>query len=208
MTCAELEILVCDYVDGTLSPEQRAEVERHLDGCPECAELARDSAAAVAFMERAAEVEPPPELITKILYDAPWAKEKSGASSLLARLRRWAQPMRQPRFVMGALMTLLSFSMLSRYLPMRQLKAADLRPAAVWATLDDGAQRAWARTVKYYENLKVVYQIQGLLREWQQQEDEQQPAPVAQPTVDERKLPVKGSTTGGTPSPTPPAGSR
>jgi hypothetical protein len=78
----------------------------------------------------------------------------------------------------------------------------------VWATLDDGAHRAWARTVKYYENLKVVYQIQALLREWQQQEDEQKPAAAAQPTVDDRKLPVKGSTTGVTPSPTPPAGSR
>ena len=34
------------------------------------------------------------------------------------------------------------------------------------------------------------------------------PASSAQPKVDERQLPVKGSTTGGTPSPTPPAGSR
>jgi hypothetical protein len=36
---------------------------------------------------------------------------------------------------MGALMTLLSFSMLARYVPMRQIKAEDLKPAAVWATL-------------------------------------------------------------------------
>ncbi len=51
-------------------------MERHLAECPACAELARDSAAAVAFMERAAEVEPPPELMTRILFDAPWRKEK------------------------------------------------------------------------------------------------------------------------------------
>jgi hypothetical protein len=208
MTCAELEILICEYVDGTLSPESRAEVERHLDECQACAELARDSAEAVAFMERAADVEPPPELITKILFDAPWTKEKPKRVGLVGWLRRWTDPIVQPRIVMGALMTLLSFSMLARYVPMRQIKAEDLKPAAVWATLDGGAQRAWARTVKYYENLKVVYQIQALLREWQQQEDEQKPAPAAQPTVDDRKLPVKGSTTGGTPSPTPPAGSR
>jgi anti-sigma factor RsiW len=208
MTCAELEVLICDYVDGTLSPEDRAEMERHLDGCPACAEMARDSAAAVAFMERAADVEPPPELITRLLYDPPWTKAKTRHAGWTGSLRRWLQPIRQPRFVMGALMTLLSFSMLSRYVPMRQIKPSDLRPAAVWATVDDGAHRIWARSVKYYENLKVVYQIQGLLREWQQQEDEQKPAPAAQPTVDDRKLPVKGSTTGGTPSPTPPAGSR
>ena len=70
---------------------------------------------------------------------------------------------------MGMAMTILSFSILSRFVPMQQLKAADLRPSEVWASLDDRAHRAYARTVKYYENLKVVYQIQTLLREWQQQ---------------------------------------
>ena len=76
MNCAEIEILICDYVDGTLSADRRALVERHLAECPACAELARDSAAAVAFIERAAEVGPPPELITRILFDAPWRKNK------------------------------------------------------------------------------------------------------------------------------------
>jgi anti-sigma factor RsiW len=208
MTCAELEILICDYVDGTLAPEQRAEVELHLNGCPTCAEMARDSAAAVSFMASAADVEPPAELITKILYDAPWTKSKPIGSGLWAKLRGWLGPVLQPRIVMSAAMTILSFSMLSRYVPMRQLKPSDLRPSAVWATVDNGAQRAWARTVKYYENLKVVYQIQTLLREWQQQEDELKPAPTAQPKVDDRQLPVKGSAAGGAPSPTPPAGSR
>ncbi|HXA50018.1 MAG TPA: hypothetical protein VNV86_06940 [Candidatus Acidoferrum sp.] len=206
MTCAEAELLICDY--ASLPSAERFELERHLGECPECAELARDSAAALAFMERAADVEPPPELITKILFDAPWTKANMKRAGWLGGLRRWLQPAVQPRFVMGALMTLLSFSMLSRYVPMRQIKASDLRPAAVWATLDDGAHRVWARSVKYYENLKVVYQIQALLREWQQQADEQKPEAAAQPTVDDRKLPVKGSTTGVTPSPTPPAGSR
>jgi len=75
MNCAELEILICDYVDGTLPAAEMSAVKRHLDECPSCAELARDSAAAVGFMQRAADVEPPPELITKILFDAPWTKK-------------------------------------------------------------------------------------------------------------------------------------
>ena len=61
---------------------------------------------------------------------------------------------------------------------MQQLKAADLRPSEVWASLDDRAHRAWARTVKYYENLKFVYQIQTLLRDWQQQEEDQKATEV------------------------------
>ena len=41
MNCAEIEILICDYLDGTLSADRKAEVERHFAECPACAELAR-----------------------------------------------------------------------------------------------------------------------------------------------------------------------
>jgi hypothetical protein len=61
----------------------------------------------------------------------------------------------------------------------------------VWASLDDRAHRAWARSVKYYENLKVVYQIQTLLRDWQQQAEDQKAARPSEQKADDRKLPVK-----------------
>jgi len=193
MNCAELEELICDYVDGTLATARRAEVELHLEACPSCAELARDSAAAVSFMERAATVEPPPELITRILYDAPWAKKAPARARtwLGERLSKLVAPVVQPRFVMGMAMTILSFSILSRFVPVRQIKASDLRPSEIWAGLDDRAHRAWARSMKYYENLKVVYQVQTLLRDWQQQAEEQKAAQPSEPKPDDRKLPVK-----------------
>ena len=57
MNCADVEILLADYVDGTLDvshkSEEKSALEAHLAGCAACAELARDSAGAVAFMERA-----------------------------------------------------------------------------------------------------------------------------------------------------------
>jgi anti-sigma factor RsiW len=188
MNCAQIEILICDYADGTLSDADKAAVERHLAACDACAELARDSASAVAFMGRASEVEPPPELITRILFDAPWSKGKSRSKP-----REWAMallsPILQPKFAMGMAMTILSISMLARFvMPVRQLRPADLRPAEVWAGIEDRAVRTWARTVKFYENLKFVYQIQTTLKEWQQQSDEQKPAAG---TTDDRKLPVK-----------------
>uniref|UniRef100_Q02AX5 Putative transmembrane anti-sigma factor n=1 Tax=Solibacter usitatus (strain Ellin6076) TaxID=234267 RepID=Q02AX5_SOLUE len=208
MNCAELEILICDYVDGTLSATQKAVVESHLKDCPACAELARDSAEAVAFMERAADVEPPPELITRILFQAPRVKEEV-AGKERGWLGRLFAPVLQPRFVMGAAMTVLSFSMLTRFVPVRQLKPSDLRPSEVWASLDDRSHRAWARTVKYYENLKVVYQIQTLLRDWQQQSEDSKPAESAQPKPDDRKLPVKAPPApDGRPNPIPSGGSR
>ena len=204
MNCAELEQLICDYVDGTLTADRKAEVERHLESCPGCAEVARDCAAAVAFMERAADVEPPPELITRILFDAPWtrkapAKARGWMSKLMA-------PILQPRFVMGMAMTILSFSILSKFVPMQQLRATDLRPSEVWAALDDRAHRAWARSVKFYENLKVVYQIQTLLRDWQQQADDQKAAKPSEEKADDRKLPVKALNPEGAPASNPTSG--
>lgn len=209
MSCAELEALICDYVDGTLAAPGRAGVERHLSACPACAELARDSAAAVDFMARAAEVEPPPELITRILFEPPWAASGAGEGKrparrlrepVLARLREWfggrLHAVLQPRFAMGMAMTILSFSMLARYVtPVRQLSAADLQPGKVWAALEDRGYRAWTRSVKFYENLRFVYQIQSTLREWQQQQEEEQrlSGDAEDRKTEDRKLPVKNS---------------
>jgi hypothetical protein len=155
-------------------------------------------------MQSAADVEPPPELVTKILFDAPWSKgrAKDGARQKLA----WVfGSILHPKFAMSAMMTILSLSILARFvMPVRQLKPSDLEPAKVWAGLEDRAYRTWARTVKFYENLKVVYQIQTTLREWQQQDEDQKPASA--PKTDERQLPVKSpaqGTTGGAPLPNP-----
>ena len=214
MTCAEMEEIICDYVDGALPADRKAEVERHLDACPACAELARDSASAVSFMERAADVEPPPELITRILFDPPWAqgKPKSWPEKARAKRRNWLSDLMssllQPRLAMGMAMTILSFSILSRFVPIQQLHPGDLKPAEVWAGLDDRAHRAYARTVKYYENLKVVYQIQTLLSDWQQQAEEQQAAKATEQKTDDRKLPVKTIQPGGAPTSNPSGGPR
>ena len=49
MSCREWESLLAEYVDGALSPEDRARVEQHLAGCPSCA-------AEVAAVQRLAPV--------------------------------------------------------------------------------------------------------------------------------------------------------
>ncbi|HTQ53209.1 MAG TPA: zf-HC2 domain-containing protein [Bryobacteraceae bacterium] len=198
MTCAELEVLICDYVDGTLGPDARTMVEQHLAGCHNCAELARDAAAAVGFMERAAEVEPPPELMTRLLFNAPWVHAKTPATGIKRWFGKILHPVLQPRFAMGMAMTILSFAMLARFVaPARQLRPADLSPSAVWSGLEDRVYRGWQRTVKFYESLKVVYQIQSKLHDWQQQQEEEQrtgtDAEKSRRMPDTHRLPVRGS---------------
>src|SRR5262249_9135637 len=130
---------------------------------------------------------------TRILFDAPWTKGKGKSVQ-----RRWLaailSPILQPKYAMGMAMTILSISMLARFVaPIRQPQLADMQPAKVWAGLEDRAVRAWARSVKYYENLKFVYQIQIMLRDWQQQDEDRNPEAgrkAAPAKTDDRKLPL------------------
>ena len=180
MTCAELEALLCDYVDGTLDGERKAAVEKHLAECATCAEMARDASTAVAFMKRVPLVEPPAELVTRLLFQIPTRAEgrKEGFRSFLGR---WIEPVLQPRFAMGMAMTILSFSLLARFvgIPDQHLRPSDLSPAAVWETVDNRFHRTWDRAVKYYESLRVVYEIQSRLSEWSEEDQ----APTEKPGV-------------------------
>jgi Putative zinc-finger len=176
MNCADLEILLCDYVDGTLHGEPKSAVEEHLATCAACTELVRDASSAVAFMERAAVVEPPAELVTRILFELPAHKRAEHSVSLSAWKRfraKWLEPVLQPRFAMGMAMTVLSFAMLGRFagIEVRQLRPSDLDPVKVWVAVEDRALRTWERTVKYYDSLRVVFEIQTRLREWGDQAD-------------------------------------
>ncbi|MBV6432040.1 MAG: hypothetical protein IANPNBLG_02176 [Bryobacteraceae bacterium] len=169
MTCAEIELLLCDYIDGALRPEQRAEVEAHLAVCAACAELHRDSTGVLGFLERAAAVEPPPSLVTRILHQAPVSQPPvhTARTTFGRLLGRWLEPVLQPRLAMGMAMTILSFAMLGRFagIEARQLRPGDLQPAKVWEAAEDQANRAWTRAVKYYDSLKIVYILQSRLRE-------------------------------------------
>lgn len=174
MTCADFEILLCDYVDGTLDAARRSELEAHQRECAACAELALDVTTAVAFIERAPRVEPPPELLAKIAFQIPTENSiRAGARNWLTG---WLRPLLQPRFAMGMAMTILSFSMLGRFagIEVRQLKPSDLHPAKVWAAVDDRAHRTWVRATKYYENLRLVYEVQSRLQEWSDQDERRQ----------------------------------
>jgi anti-sigma factor RsiW len=195
MTCAQLEIALCDYLDGTLASAEKAEVEQHLSLCAACAELARDAGAAIAFMERVADVEPPPELVTRMFAIA--GTREARASLVRTGFRGWIRnlmhPMLQPRMVMGLSLTILFFGMMARCagIPERRLSAADLDPARVWAGLDDRVHRVWERSVKFYENLRFVYQIQSRLREWREQQDQDNAPAAPAENADDRRLPVK-----------------
>lgn len=176
MTCAELEILYCDYVDGLLREPEKTALQQHLSSCAACAELARDIDAAVAFIAKSEKVEPPAELLTRILHDIPSPKVKPERRSWFRKIFGGVtDTLLQPRFAMGMVMTMLSFAMLVKLtgISQRPIRPADLNPAKIWVTLDDRAHRTWDRAVKYYDNMRLVIEVQSRLKEWSEQDQEQ-----------------------------------
>jgi anti-sigma factor RsiW len=155
MTCNEFEILLADYLDGTLSAGEKAAIEEHRNDCASCAELATDAAGAMAFIERAATVDPPPAMVNRILFEV-----TSGASRSVIKpswierlLGRRAGFILQPRFAMGMAMAVISVAMVGRF----------------WGAAESGVARSWDRAVKGYENLQLVYEVQTQLEEWAQE---------------------------------------
>jgi anti-sigma factor RsiW len=156
ITCTEFEILLADSLDGTLPADRTAAFERHLATCAACAELAADAAGALAFMERAAAVAPPPALVKRILLETSHGPHRrvarpSWTTRLLGRsVTAWLGHVLQPRWVMGTAMAVLSLAMIGRF-----------GPAA-----ENGVHRAWDRALQNYESLALVYDVQTQLQEW------------------------------------------
>ena len=190
MKCAEFEILLSDSLDGTISPSDQARLDEHAGTCAACAELAADCGAAIAFLGKVEPVEPPAELVNRLVFMAPSASAErpvhESKSKWKAVFGGWFAPLLQPRLAMGMAMTILSFSMVGRLLGLqeRQLTMADLEPAKVVATLDLKVHRAYDRAVKYYENVRLVYVIQSQLREWSAQEEEDRRIQSQRSTID------------------------
>jgi len=204
MNCADVEILLCDYLDGTLAPAQRSELEAHLGSCPPCAEFAMDAGAGLAFLEHVPDVQPPQELVTRIMHQAPAGgllkslAPSHGAGAFKKWLHSRLESVRQPRYVYGAMMTILSLSMMTRCagVPVRDLKAEDLNPQRVWVNLETKVERMYDRTIKTYESMRLVYEVRQELRQWREQQQEQDAAAP----VETRELPAK------TPAPAQPSG--
>jgi hypothetical protein len=174
MNCADFEILLADYIDGALGEAENAALEQHASTCTGCRELLADASGAVNFLKRADEIVPPPELITRIAFQAPAGRtrEPFERQGFLSRLTsKWLQPVLQPRLAMGMAMTILSFAMLERCtgVHVQHIQAADLNPVRIWGGLEDRTVRAKDRVVKYYENLRWVYEIETRLKALQDQ---------------------------------------
>ena len=179
------ESALADYLDGTMSNAERAAFEQHAAGCVDCGAFMAEVSHGIGLLQQGkAAVEPPAELITRIAYLAPVgrAREPFEKETLFGRLKRqWLTPLLQPRLAMGMAMTILSFAMLERCsgIHVQHLQPADLNPVRVWGGVEEKALRVKDQVVKYYDNLRVVYEIESHLKDLEEPPAQRPPARAA-----------------------------
>jgi anti-sigma factor RsiW len=99
-------------------------------------------------------------------------------AGLLAATQRVAQP----RLLMTAAMAFFSITLTLNIAGVRlsAVRLADLKPAAISSNLDKQYHMASARVVRYYDNLRFVYEMEARVRELRRA-SEQEPAPATAP---------------------------
>ena len=179
--CAEFEALLMDALDdpAQLTGARRESFDAHRRICAICGPLFADVKAGRDWLRSLEPVEPPAYLMHNILIAT--SGVVSTRSAVIAGARRrtpfgerarelwdsWFAPVsafvRQPRFAMSFGMIFFSFSMVLSIAGVKpaDLARVDLRPAAVRHAYND----AQIKVVKYYDNIRFVYEIESKVRE-------------------------------------------
>jgi hypothetical protein len=190
MQCHEFDGLLSDAVDSVLTGLQLDRFQAHARTCSTCGPLFAEVEAGRNWLKDLTEVEPPVSLVNNILASttgvdtqrlrvnvtAPQPRtSRLGASSFGAswweRTQAWAsgamQPIwgtvRQPRFAMSFGMAFFALSVALSVLGVKpaDLRQISLRPSAIRHTY----YNTQARVVRYYENIRFVYEVESRVRE-------------------------------------------
>jgi hypothetical protein len=200
MRCTEFDGLLSEVLDGNLSgPENQpklAAFEAHSRSCSLCGPLLAEAEAGRRWLKTLAEIEPPTRLMENILlattgldtyrlqaasrsgfrspaYAESWVEQTRAWISEAARVA-WAGA-RQPRFVLsfGMAFFSLSVSLSVAGVKVGNLRHLDLRPSAIRRSYYETS----GKVVKYYENIRFVYEIESRVQEFRRANAPVPPAP-------------------------------
>ena len=172
MTHLELENLASDYLEGQLDEARRVEVEEHLAGCAGCREIVADVRMAMETCHSAEEVMVPPWLVTRIRY----ATMGEGRTGITEQVNAFLHTMRQPRVAYAVAMTVFSLSLIVNIagLSLRRLNMHDLNPATWVYRANRAGHLLYARAEKFYDDLRIVYEIESRFRNARGENDDQE----------------------------------
>ncbi|HET9406130.1 MAG TPA: zf-HC2 domain-containing protein [Candidatus Sulfotelmatobacter sp.] len=179
MQCNEFDALLADVLDGVLSGAQLDRFQSHARTCSTCSVLMAEAEAGRNWLKELTEVEPPIGLVENILASTTGivsnrllspVRPAQPAITWLERVQAWVSGMtepvwatvRQPRFAMSFGMAFFSLSVALSVAGVRpsDLRQLSLRPTAIRRTY----YSTQARVVRYYDNIKLVYEMQAAVR--------------------------------------------
>src|SRR5579864_9065386 len=180
MQCTEFDALLSQAIDGTLSGERLTAFEAHGRECKMCGPLLQEAEAGRSWLKSLEEVEPPEDLVTNILVRTTGidtvrlTQGRRVTTSWMDRVRDFGATLvspvvavaRQPRFAMsfGMAFFTLSVGLSLAGVKISDLRHLDLRPSAVRRSYYE----TQGRVVKYYENIRFVYEIESRVRQLKQ----------------------------------------
>jgi Putative zinc-finger len=199
LQCNEFDALLTDALDGVLTGAGLDRFQAHARICSACGPLLAEAEAGRNWLKGLTEVEPPASLVTSILasttgVDTQRLRIHASAAqpgvSWLERAQAWLsgemQPIwaavRQPRFAMSFGMAFFSLSVGLTVAGVKptDLRQVSLRPAAIRHTF----YSTQAKVVRYYENIRFVYEVESRVREFKRSVTPAEPAPDAKPAKD------------------------
>ena len=171
--CVEFEALLADALDATLHGTTLAGFEEHQKSCPACAAMFQEAAAGKHWLMGLEDIEPPKHLVHNILAQTigqipePRATQAPQGESWLERLKGKLSPVFAPvvtpRFAMSFGMAFFSITML---LSIAGFHVADLRHVDLSVKgISKTYYSTQARVVRYYENIRLVYEIETRVRD-------------------------------------------
>jgi len=175
MQCAEFDGLLSDAIEGTLTGARLEAFQTHARVCVSCGPLFAEAAAGRRWLKSLDEMETPANLVHNILI-ATSGRESHLSNAQVPRswkdmLTGWLRPVfapvvamaRQPRFAMsfGMVFFSMSITMSLAGVKFSDLRHVDLRPSAVRRTYYETS----GKVVKYYENIRFVYEVESRVRE-------------------------------------------
>jgi hypothetical protein len=192
MQCNEFDALLSDALDQKLTGAELQSFQAHAHECAICGPLFSEAMAGKHWLKSLEDVEPPATLVRNILVATTGLDTArlhgEGAirtqPTLLDRLRDWASGIaspvwavaRQPRFAMsfGMAFFSLSISLNLAGVKLSDIQRIDLRPSAIRRSYYETS----GRVVKYYENIRFVYEIESRVQQFKRATTPAEPAPA------------------------------
>jgi len=177
MDCSEFEALLADALDNAVAADARTAFDEHGRSCAVCGPMLAEALEGMLMVRGLAELEPPKNLVHNIL--AATSRKEATAEQIaeeaklgwMERMRRSLTPgvggLLHSRFAMSFAM---AFFSLSITLTLAGVKITDVKnmvehPSLLRKTVVLGYTNVEAKVTSYYENLRLVYQVQAKVRE-------------------------------------------